>query len=150
MRRLDSLVMHAAEVARVPAGAALAVDRELFARTVTQAMHEHPLITLSREEITAIPDATPTASGHRRHRPADVAGAVGGDRRAGRRRASVLLRCDQPDRAGGDDRHEEGLSGLAVEPQCEASASVVGDVGLRDCGRQPERRAGPMTGKATT
>ncbi len=59
MRRLDSLVMHAAEIARVPAGAALAVDRELFARTVTQAVHEHPLITLTREEITAIPHATP-------------------------------------------------------------------------------------------
>ena len=58
MRRLDSLVMHAAEIARVPAGAALAVDRELFARTVTQAIHGHPLITLSREEITAIPPAT--------------------------------------------------------------------------------------------
>ena len=58
MRRLDSLVMHAAEVARVPAGAALAVDRDLFARTVTQAIHEHPLITLSREEVTSIPAAT--------------------------------------------------------------------------------------------
>jgi methylenetetrahydrofolate--tRNA-(uracil-5-)-methyltransferase len=58
MRRLDSLVMHAAEIARVPAGAALAVDRELFARTVTQAIQEHPLITLSREEITSIPAAT--------------------------------------------------------------------------------------------
>ena len=59
MRRLDSLVMHAAEISRVPAGAALAVDRELFARTVTQAVHEHPLITLSREEVTAIPPASP-------------------------------------------------------------------------------------------
>jgi methylenetetrahydrofolate--tRNA-(uracil-5-)-methyltransferase len=58
MRRLDSLVMHAAEIARVPAGAALAVDRELFARTVTQAVHEHPLITLSRAEVTSIPAAT--------------------------------------------------------------------------------------------
>jgi methylenetetrahydrofolate--tRNA-(uracil-5-)-methyltransferase len=58
MRRLDSLVMHAAEIARVPAGAALAVDRELFARSVTQAVHEHPLITLSREEVTSIPAAT--------------------------------------------------------------------------------------------
>jgi methylenetetrahydrofolate--tRNA-(uracil-5-)-methyltransferase len=58
MRRLDSLVMHAAEVARVPAGAALAVDRDLFARTVTQAIHEHPLITVSREEVTSIPPAT--------------------------------------------------------------------------------------------
>ena len=59
MRRLDSLVMHAAEIARVPAGAALAVDRELFARIVTQAIDQHPLITLCREEIAAIPDATP-------------------------------------------------------------------------------------------
>jgi methylenetetrahydrofolate--tRNA-(uracil-5-)-methyltransferase len=59
MRRLDSLVMNAAELARVPAGAALAVDRELFARTVTQAIEDHPLITLSREEITSIPAATP-------------------------------------------------------------------------------------------
>src|SRR6188508_1570749 len=58
MRRLDSLVMHAAEVARVPAGAALAVDRELFARTVTQAIHEHALITLVREELTSIPPST--------------------------------------------------------------------------------------------
>jgi methylenetetrahydrofolate--tRNA-(uracil-5-)-methyltransferase len=58
MRRLDSLVMHAAEIARVPAGAALAVDRDLFARTVTQAVCEHPLITLSREEITSIPAAS--------------------------------------------------------------------------------------------
>jgi len=59
MRRLDSLVMQAAEVARVPAGAALAVDRDLFARSVTQKIHEHPLITLSREEITSIPASTP-------------------------------------------------------------------------------------------
>jgi methylenetetrahydrofolate--tRNA-(uracil-5-)-methyltransferase len=59
MRRLDSLVLHAAEIARVPAGAALAVDRDLFARTVTQAIHEHPLITVSREEVTSIPEATP-------------------------------------------------------------------------------------------
>jgi methylenetetrahydrofolate--tRNA-(uracil-5-)-methyltransferase len=59
LRRLDSLVMHAAEIARVPAGAALAVDRELFARTVTQAVHEHPLIMLSRDEITSIPPSTP-------------------------------------------------------------------------------------------
>src|SRR5476651_2832226 len=45
MRRLDSLVMRAAEASRVPAGAALAVDRELFARTMTKAITAHPLIT---------------------------------------------------------------------------------------------------------
>src|ERR671919_3098849 len=36
MRRLDSLIMHAAEIARVPAGAALAVDRDIFSSRVTE------------------------------------------------------------------------------------------------------------------
>ena len=55
MRRLGSLVMQAAEASRVPAGAALAVDRERFADAVTCALVEHPLITIVREEVTAIP-----------------------------------------------------------------------------------------------
>ena len=61
MRRLDSLVMRAAEASRVPAGAALAVDRERFAEFVTDAVASHPLITIRREEIAAIPPATPAA-----------------------------------------------------------------------------------------
>ena len=59
MRRLGSLVMRAAETSRVPAGAALAVDRELFAQTVTDAVHGHPLITIIRGEVESIPDSTP-------------------------------------------------------------------------------------------
>jgi len=55
MRRLDSLVMRAAEASRVPAGAALAVDRERFADIITQALATHPLITIVREEIVSIP-----------------------------------------------------------------------------------------------
>jgi methylenetetrahydrofolate--tRNA-(uracil-5-)-methyltransferase len=55
MRRLGSLVMRAADAARVPAGAALAVDRERFSDAVTAAIVSHPLITLRREEITRIP-----------------------------------------------------------------------------------------------
>jgi len=55
MRRLNSVVMRAADAARVPAGAALAVDREQFAAAVTQAIASHPLITVRREEITRIP-----------------------------------------------------------------------------------------------
>jgi methylenetetrahydrofolate--tRNA-(uracil-5-)-methyltransferase len=58
MRRLDSIVMRAAEASRVPAGAALAVDRERFAETITSAITGHPLITISREEVTAIPPST--------------------------------------------------------------------------------------------
>src|SRR6202049_2698153 len=51
MRRLGSLIMQAAEMCRVPAGAALAVDRDRFAETVTRAITGHPLITVVREEI---------------------------------------------------------------------------------------------------
>jgi methylenetetrahydrofolate--tRNA-(uracil-5-)-methyltransferase len=59
MRRLGSLVMRAAEQSRVPAGAALAVDRERFSGTVTRALAEHPLITVVREEVTSIPPSSP-------------------------------------------------------------------------------------------
>jgi methylenetetrahydrofolate--tRNA-(uracil-5-)-methyltransferase len=58
MRRLGSLVMRAAEATRVPAGAALAVDRERFSAEVTAAVSAHPLITIRREEITSIPRGT--------------------------------------------------------------------------------------------
>jgi methylenetetrahydrofolate--tRNA-(uracil-5-)-methyltransferase len=56
MRRLGSLVMRAAEASRVPAGAALAVDRERFSQTITQAIEQHPDITVVREELERIPD----------------------------------------------------------------------------------------------
>src|SRR5262245_16138805 len=55
MRRLGSLVMRAAEQSRVPAGAALAVDRERFAEIVTRTLADHPLITIVRKEIAEIP-----------------------------------------------------------------------------------------------
>lgn len=58
MRRLGSLVMRAAEASRVPAGAALAVDRERFAEYVTRALSEQPLVTIVRGEVTEIPAST--------------------------------------------------------------------------------------------
>jgi len=58
MRRLDSLVMRAAEASRVPAGAALAVDRQQFADTITRELSGHPLVTIVREEVTTIPAST--------------------------------------------------------------------------------------------
>jgi methylenetetrahydrofolate--tRNA-(uracil-5-)-methyltransferase len=61
MRRLDSLVMRAAESSRVPAGAALAVDRERFAQTITEALASHPRITVCREEVAAIPQSNLSA-----------------------------------------------------------------------------------------
>ncbi len=56
MRRLGSLIMRAADKHRVPAGSALAVDREAFAAEVTQAVEGHPNITVVRERIDTLPD----------------------------------------------------------------------------------------------
>jgi methylenetetrahydrofolate--tRNA-(uracil-5-)-methyltransferase len=56
MRRLGSLVLRAAEATRVPAGAALAVDRDAFSAFMTRAISEHPLITVVRDEVTEIPE----------------------------------------------------------------------------------------------
>jgi methylenetetrahydrofolate--tRNA-(uracil-5-)-methyltransferase len=55
LRRVDSLFMMAAEAARVPAGGALAVDRLQFSEYITDKISSHPLITVIRKEITAVP-----------------------------------------------------------------------------------------------
>ena len=55
LRRAGSLVMEAAAATRVPAGAALAVDRQQFAEHITQRIEDHPQIEIVREEITTIP-----------------------------------------------------------------------------------------------
>ena len=86
MRRLGSLVMRAADAHRVPAGAALAVDREGFSQAVTDAIAGHPLITVMREEVSRIPrDASmfpliiATGPLTSERLSADVAAFVGGD-----------------------------------------------------------------------
>ena len=117
MRRLGSIVMRAADAHRVPAGAALAVDRDLFSQTVTQAVHTHPLISVVREEVTRLPSDPSMfpliiATG-----PLTSAIAVGrscGDRRD---RRFVLLRRDQSRRSRRDDRSKQGVPRVAVGPQ---------------------------------
>lgn len=56
LRRLNSLLLRCAEKAAVPAGAALAVDRERFAHEVTTAIEHHPRIRVLREEVFGVPD----------------------------------------------------------------------------------------------
>src|SRR5262245_38099992 len=51
LRQLGSLVLRLAEVSRIPAGSALAVDREQFARSVSEAILNHPAITVVRQEL---------------------------------------------------------------------------------------------------
>jgi methylenetetrahydrofolate--tRNA-(uracil-5-)-methyltransferase len=63
MRRLGSLVLQAADVARVPGGAALAVDRVVFSRAVHERVTSHPLVTLVREEATELPSPAVVATG---------------------------------------------------------------------------------------
>jgi methylenetetrahydrofolate--tRNA-(uracil-5-)-methyltransferase len=55
IRKLESLLMRAAEVARVPGGHALTVDREVFSREITRAIESHPRIEIRRGEVTEIP-----------------------------------------------------------------------------------------------
>jgi methylenetetrahydrofolate--tRNA-(uracil-5-)-methyltransferase len=57
MRRLGSLIMRAADANQVPAGSALAVDREGFAAAVTAALGDHPLVDIRREEVATLPPA---------------------------------------------------------------------------------------------
>lgn len=60
MRACDSLVMRAAETARVPAGSALAVDRDVFSEQVEKALVQHPGIEIVRERIDRLPAVGPT------------------------------------------------------------------------------------------
>ncbi len=55
MRRLGSLVMAAADAAQVPAGLALAVDRDLFSRYITDTLTTHPFVEICREEVQSLP-----------------------------------------------------------------------------------------------
>ena len=57
MRRAGSLIMRSGDHHKLPAGGALAVDRDLFSGEVTQTLRDHPLVTVENEEITALPTA---------------------------------------------------------------------------------------------
>ena len=57
MRRAGSLVLQAADKHKVPAGSALAVDRNAFSDEVTKILTEHPLVEIRREEVTSLPPA---------------------------------------------------------------------------------------------
>lgn len=57
MRRLGSLIMRAADANQVPAGGALAVDRDAFSAAVTATLTAHPLVTIVREEVAGLPPA---------------------------------------------------------------------------------------------
>ena len=57
LRAMDSLILRCAEESRVPAGGALAVDRDRFSEKITAALEGHPLVTIERAVVSEIPDA---------------------------------------------------------------------------------------------
>lgn len=59
MRIMNSLIMKCADANRVPAGGALAVDRQKFAAQVTAELENHPLVEIVREEVTSVPNDGP-------------------------------------------------------------------------------------------
>ena len=78
MRKLGSIILGCGDAHQVPAGGALAVDRDGFAQAVTERLMAHPLVTIAREEVTALPPAE-LGQRHRRHRPAYVSRPLRGD-----------------------------------------------------------------------
>ena len=113
MRALGSIVLKNADACQVPAGGALAVDRDGFSLGVEAAIHGHPRITRRARR-----DRRPAAGGlgqcHRRYRPAHLALAGRGDRPAERRGRACLLRRDRPDRPSSFDRHGRGVDAVAL------------------------------------
>ena len=108
---LGSLIMRAADQHRVPAGSALAVDREAFAAEVTRAHRPRiPISTIVRERVDALPDhPTIVATG-----PLTGSGARRSDRRRDRRGRPRLLRRHRPDRPPRQHRHGRLLDGRAL------------------------------------
>ena len=86
MRRLDSLVMRAGAKAQVPAGSAMAVDRDVFSGEVERTLAEHPNVTIVRERIDTLPNsgATIVATGPltAQSLAQSIVGATGSDRLA--------------------------------------------------------------------
>lgn len=59
MREMDSLIMRSADKYKVPAGGALAVDREAFSKEITETLRTHPLVEIVSEEVTELPEDVP-------------------------------------------------------------------------------------------
>ncbi|NLB83916.1 MAG: methylenetetrahydrofolate--tRNA-(uracil(54)-C(5))-methyltransferase (FADH(2)-oxidizing) TrmFO [Synergistaceae bacterium] len=80
LRRMGSLILRCADESSLPAGKALAVDRDIFSRLVTERLKSHPLVTIRREECTVLPSGPviiatgPLTSPSLAEKLADVAG----------------------------------------------------------------------------
>ena len=141
MRRLGSLIMQVADDVRVPAGAALAVDRERFAAAVTARIAAEPLITVVRGEVTAIPAPDTAAAVILATGPltsealsADIAGFVGREHLAFFDAISPIVLADTIDmsrvfRASRWDRSFTASDSPAASERKPLAAASHGDQG---------------------
>ena len=113
MRRAGSLIMAAGDAHKLPAGGALAVDRDHFSAEVTRRLARAPAHH-HRARRGRRAAAGRVGQRHRRHRAAHLAGAVGRHPAAHRRDRACLLRCHRPDRAPGLDRPGHHLAPVAL------------------------------------
>jgi methylenetetrahydrofolate--tRNA-(uracil-5-)-methyltransferase len=133
MRRLGSLVMRVAEESRVPAGAALAVDREQFAERITRAIASHPLITVVRGEVDAIPPSDArnpviVATGPLTSEAlsADIARLVGGDHLYFYDAISPIVLAESIDRTKVFRQSRWGRSLGAIRVRADAASAACG------------------------
>ncbi len=109
MRLLGSVVLWAADQARVPGGTALAVDRDVFSAAVHERVTSHPRITVVREEVSELPSPGIVATG-----PLTSDALGRGDPVATRRRVARVLRLDRADRRARVDRRVGRVPRVAI------------------------------------
>ena len=108
MRRCGSLIMRAGDAHKLPAGGALAVDRDGFAAHVQDTLQAEVLVEIRREAVSASARCV-LRPRDRRDRPADLARARAVDPARHRRGRARVLRCDRTDRASRQHRLRGGL-----------------------------------------
>ncbi len=158
MRRLGSLVMRAAEANRVPAGAALAVDRERFAEAITSELAAHPLVTVVRGEVLAIPESSEREPAILATGPltsealsASIAELVGGEHLYFYDAISPIVLAESIDRAKvfRQSRWDRSLGGNTTrgrESTLEPEGRDFGVTGERGWGPASREKAGPACG----
>ena len=126
---------------RVPAGAALAVDREGFSQAITDAVGGHPRITVVREEVARDPGRPDDVPAGARDRPADERRAVGGHR--ARWSAAITCISTTPSARSSWPRR-------STARRCSARRAGTAASARRGAAPPTGRRAAPTTGRATT
>jgi methylenetetrahydrofolate--tRNA-(uracil-5-)-methyltransferase len=142
LRRAGSLVMEAAALAKVPAGGALAVDRDVFAATVTERIESHPRIRVRHEIVDRIPDATPEQPVIIATGPltgdalaADLAQVVGASALAYYDAIAPIISTDSIDwtKVFKQSRWGKGSEGDPTESNGTRDATAVGDEAYVNC-----------------